>query len=218
MQNRRRGLLSRLAAGLRNLLTGGGSGQAPEPPSPPQPQIPTEPPEPPVDFYAPPPPSGPDVTYDVGGEEESKPVQYIGQHFTGYTSRSRTGTEFQGTMRVLPRWHIGGYGQHVTLRDTKAILDEIGYKQRYVVLVTGVPEYEYPGKEGENVITLSFPLFGQDVWDSLDYQMQQYDPDSDEEYGTAEGWINYLLQGYEINGMDFQWTDVQSIDILDQYF
>lgn len=216
MQNRRRGLLTRLAAGLRDLLTGGGSGQVPEPPPP---SIPTEPPPPPEEVYLPPPPpgpSGPDVTSDVYQEDESKPIQYVGQHFTAYTSRSRTGTGYQGNMKVLPRWKVGGYGQHVNLRDVKALLDEIGYKQRYVILVTGVPEYEYPGKEGEHVITLSFPLYGKDVWDSLDYQEQQYDPDSDEEYGSSEGWINYLLQGYEISGADYQWADIQSIDILDQ--
>lgn len=213
MQNRRRGLLRRLAAGIGRLLTGGGPDQGPPPPS-----IPTEPPPPPEEVFLPPSPTPPPAPVDLGGEEESKDVVYIPQHYTGYTSRSRTGTFYQGSMKVLPRWQIGGTGQHVELRDVKAILDRIGYKNRYVIIITGVPEYEYPGKEGENVISLSFPLYGPDVWNSLDYEMGKYDPESDEEYGSAEGWINDALQGYQpIPGADYQWAEVQRIDILDQY-
>ena len=214
MSQRRRSLLRRLLGGLRSIVTGGAVKETAPPP-----QIPTEPPE---EVYLPPedeavlPPAEDVTTEDTTGECD---VKYIGKHKAFYTSS--TGKKI-GVMNVLPRWKVGGYGQHMQLKDVKCLLDEIGYKDRYVIIITGIPEYEYPGKEGEQVISLSFPLYGPDVWESLDMQMRIGNEDDNEEsgeYGTAEGWINWLLEGYQpMMGQDMRWTEVQSIDILDQYF
>jgi len=63
--------------------------------------------------------------------------------------------------RVLPRWYTGNEDNPPNREDLQDLWDEVQDKRPqygYAITVTGISEEEYPGKEGEVEITLSYRL------------------------------------------------------------
>jgi len=67
----------------------------------------------------------------------------------------------EGSGRVLPRWYTGTDEKPPNRQDLEDLWNEVQDKRPqngYAITVSGITEDEYPGKEGEVEITLSYRL------------------------------------------------------------
>ena len=154
----------------------------------PQPTIPVAPPPstPPIIQRPPsPPPEPTHIPERREIEDLDENPHYIGRHG-----------------RVLPRWKLGDETNPPGAEGLREMIhDARGGRRKLSFVVTGVFFDDYPRKEGQHVITLSYS-FG--VHSSIN-QLESGD------YETAQDWLNDMLEG-----TGHHWEDVHSIDIIDR--
>jgi len=189
-----RGFWARLRDGIGNLLGAGRQARsAADQPSVSPPQSvpypyeeydqPTQPmPVPDITIFAPPEP------------KEPLDVRYIPKHKAS-----------DGKHTVLERWKIGDRTTHLDMDDVREIFRRVGYRDYYTFLITGYPKNPYPGKEGQDQITLSYRMNGGRV---LDYIEDHMGDDNEVD------WFSDLTRGgYTYGG---EWSEISSIDVVDR--
>lgn len=123
-----------------------------------------------------------------------------------YLSQSpSTGVHYEGQHdRVRPQWSAGVYGgvDHPNASDINQLYRSAPHQGGYAITVTGRTSGTYPGKEGVDVITLSFRLNRQDIRSALDNPRNRSTPA-----------IMNQMTGYGMKGA--QWIDVTQITIID---
>lgn len=81
------------------------------------------------------------------------------------------GYNYPGThISVKPRYSIGSMEctDDLDMDDVRDLFRTVGFRNYYVIVVTGHPCNEYPGKEGEETITLSYSREGNTALDVVD--------------------------------------------------
>lgn len=132
-------------------------------------------------------------------------ISDIAHIFSSYEDASCDTEYDSGHKFVLPHWYVGGGGcvpNRKSLDNLWSRVRQERPQQWYALWITGTTEEEYPGKEGELTITLSYRLHWRVVHEAID----------DRSNRTLQDVVNAMLP----DDRREQWLSIEQIAIVDK--